>query len=45
MGWPEAPPRRPSRAMVGNLAPLGLLGPLEIKSTHTCTSFVSHMLF
>ena len=32
----------PGRAMAGNLAPLGLLGPLDIKSSHTCTSFVSH---
>ena len=35
----------PSRAMVGNLAPLGFLGPLDMKSIHTCTSFVSHVLF
>ena len=42
MVGPEAPL---SRAMAGNLAPLGLQGLLDIKSSHTCTRFVKEAAF
>ena len=38
-----AGPRRgppPNRVMATNLAPLGILGPLDTKSSQTCTTFV-----
>ena len=43
MAGPEVP--RLGELWQENLAPLSLLGPLDIKSSHTCTRFVSHVLF